>query len=55
MLEIRKAFQESMAKDAVGVVEELSGRQVAAFMSNNSIDPDLAVEIFALEPLAGER
>src|SRR5437667_1182018 len=55
VLEIRKAFQESMAKDLIGVVEELSGRQVAAFMSNNNIDPDLAVEIFVLEPLAGER
>ena len=55
VLEIRKAFQESMAEDAIGVVEALSGRQVAAFMSNNSIDPDLAVEIFVLEPLAGER
>jgi len=54
VLEIRKAFQESMAKDAIAVVEELSRRQVAAFMSNNSIDPDLAVEIFILEPLAGE-
>jgi uncharacterized protein YbcI len=54
-LEIRKAFQESMAKDLIGVVEELSGRQVAAFVSNNNIDPDLAVEISVLEPLAGER
>jgi len=55
VLDLRHAFQESMAEEAIGVVEALSGRQVAAFMSNNSIDPDLAVEIFALEPLAGER
>ena len=54
VLEIRKAFQESMAKDAIAVVEELSRRRVTAFMSNNSIDPDLAVEIFILEPWAGE-
>ena len=31
------------------VVEELSGRRVMAFMSNNHIDPDLAVEIFVLQ------
>jgi len=54
VLEIRKAFQESMAKDAIEVVQDLSGRQVTAFMSNNNIDPDLAVEIFILKPLAGE-
>jgi hypothetical protein len=27
---------------------------VVAFMSNNHIDPDLAVEVFILEPLAGD-
>ena len=55
VLEIRKAFQESMAEEAIGVVEALSGRQVAAFMSNNNIDPDLSVEIFVLAPSHGER
>jgi len=54
VLEIRKAFQESMANDAIEVVEELSGRQVTAFMSNNNIDPDLGVEIFILKPVSGE-
>ena len=34
-------------------VEELTGRDVVAFMSNNHIDPDLAVEVFVLRPLAG--
>jgi hypothetical protein len=27
---------------------------VVAFMSNNHIDPDLAVEVFILEPVAGD-
>ena len=40
VLSIRKAYQESMAQEAIGIVEELSGRRVAAFMSNNHIDPD---------------
>jgi uncharacterized protein YbcI len=38
-----------MAEEAISVVEELSGRRVMAFMSNNHIDPDLAVEIFVLQ------
>jgi hypothetical protein len=33
-------------------VEEISGRRVSAFMSANHLEPDLAVEIFVLEPLA---
>jgi uncharacterized protein YbcI len=48
----RRAFGDMMHADAVGVVQELSGRRVAAFMSHSHIDPDLAVEIFVLEPLA---
>ena len=44
-----------MAEEAISVIEELTGRHVAAFMSNNHIDPDLAVEIFVLQPSSGER
>jgi uncharacterized protein YbcI len=32
-------------------IEELTGRKVIGFMSDNHIDPDLAVEVFVLEPL----
>jgi hypothetical protein len=34
------------------MVEELTDRDVVAFLSNNHIDPDLAVEIFVLAPIA---
>ena len=34
----------------IDMVESLSGRSVAALMSNNHIDPDLAVETFVLAP-----
>jgi hypothetical protein len=54
-LSIRKPYQESMAQEAIGIVEELSGRRVAAFMSNNHIDPDLAIEIFVLQPAPNGR
>ena len=49
VLSIRKAYQDCMAREAIGVIEELSGRRVAAFMSDNHIEPDLAVEIFVLQ------
>lgn len=49
VLSIRRAYQETIEQEAISVVEELSGRRVAAFMSTNHIDPDLAVEIFVLD------
>ncbi len=33
-------------------VELLTGRKVIGFMSDNNIDPDIAVEVFVLEPAA---
>jgi uncharacterized protein YbcI len=48
VLAIRRAFQDTMAQEAITLIEQLSGRRVAAFMSSNHIDPDLAVEIFVL-------
>jgi uncharacterized protein YbcI len=38
-----------MRKDLVGAVEEITGRKVIAFMSDNHIDPDIAIESFVLE------
>jgi uncharacterized protein YbcI len=55
VLSIRTAYQESMAQEAISIVEELSGREVTAFMSNNYIDPDLAVETFILQPAPNGR
>jgi uncharacterized protein YbcI len=50
VLHSRRAFQDTMREEATAAVEEISGRQVVAFMSSNHIDPDLAVEVFVLEP-----
>jgi len=55
VMNIRSAFQEGMAQEAISLVEDLSGRHVTAFMSNNSIDPDLAVEIFVLQRTSDGR
>ena len=50
VLRTRSIFQELMRSDLVASVEDLTGRKVAAFMSANHIDPDMAVETFVLEP-----
>jgi uncharacterized protein YbcI len=52
VLTTRSAYQEMIEGDAVSAVEKISGRSVSAFMSANHLEPDLAVEIFVLEPLA---
>jgi uncharacterized protein YbcI len=46
----RKAYQNTMAPDLIAAVEQISGRNVFAFLSANHIDPDCAVESFVLVP-----
>ena len=48
--QMRRRFQDTMRDDMVGAVEEATGRKVAAFMSDNELDPDYAVEFFVLAP-----
>ena len=50
VLQLRHDYQLTMRDDLVAVVERQLGRKVIAFMSQNHIDPDLAVEVFVLEP-----
>ena len=38
-------------QDVSREIEELTGRKVIGFMSDNYIDPDLAVEVCVLEPV----
>jgi uncharacterized protein YbcI len=52
VLSTRRAYQESMRAEAISAVESITGRRVLVFMSNNHVDPDLAVEAFVLEPVA---
>lgn len=51
VLVTRRAYQDAMEADLRAAVEECSGRKVVAFLSANHIDPDLASEVFVLEPL----
>ncbi len=52
VLAMRKAFQGTMRRDLIAGIEEILGRQVIAFMSDNHIAPDVAVEVFMLAPAA---
>jgi uncharacterized protein YbcI len=51
VLDLRRRWQSVMRVDVSREIEQLTGRKVIGFMSDNHIDPDLAVEVFVLEPL----
>jgi len=51
VLNTRDLLQQSMRDDWIQLVEGLSGRTVEAFLSDDHIDPDCAVEFFVLQPL----
>ena len=48
--QIRRSFQQAMEDQFTAVVEAAMARKVIAYMSQIHQDPDLAVEIFVLEP-----
>ena len=48
--EMRRTFQASMESRFRSVVEEATGRSVIAYMSQVHSDPDIALEVFVLEP-----
>lgn len=50
VLQTRRRFQDIMRPALEAVVEKQLERRVIAFMSDNHIDPDVAVEVFVLSP-----
>jgi len=50
VLDLRRRWQAIMQASVSHSIEELTGRKVIGFMSDNHIDPDLAVEVFVLAP-----
>jgi len=46
----RREFQDVMREDFTTEIEALTGRRVTAFLSDNHIDPDVAIECFQLAP-----
>jgi uncharacterized protein YbcI len=53
VLETRKAFQRTMRNELVSIVEDVLGRRVIAFLSDNHLEPDVAIESFVLAPEEG--
>lgn len=49
VLEMRRLYQKRMAPALKKSVEEMTGCRVTAFMSDNHLDPDMAVETFILD------
>jgi uncharacterized protein YbcI len=54
VIDSRKAFQDAMREDFTTEIEALTGRRVTAFLSDNHIDPDVAIECFQLASAAPE-
>jgi uncharacterized protein YbcI len=50
VLAMRGLSQRAMAAEMKAAVARLTGRKVLAFMSDNHLDPDMAVQVFILEP-----
>ena len=55
VLHVRGRYQRVMRPKATVMIEELVGRRVIAFMSDNHLDPDLGAEIFTFAPNGGSR
>ena len=55
VLDLRRLWQKVMRSSCSRKIEDLTGRKVVGFMSDNHIDPDIAVEVFILEALARDR
>jgi uncharacterized protein YbcI len=51
----RNLFQDAMGPKFKAAVEEATGRKVIAFMSQVCFDPDMAAEVFVLEPQNDDR
>lgn len=47
--DLRRRFQTTMRADLVAAIEELTGRRVAAFLSDHDPETDKAAEIFILD------
>jgi uncharacterized protein YbcI len=54
VVEMRHDFQRMMTKGFTDAIEELTGRNVVAFLSQAHVEPDVTLEIFFIDgPLEG--
>jgi uncharacterized protein YbcI len=54
VVEMRHDFQRMMGERYKGLIEELTGRKVIAFLSQSHVDPDITLEVFFVDrPIEG--
>ena len=54
VLDMRRDFQRLMKERYSGMIEELTGRKVLAFLSQAHVEPDLTIEMFLMDgPVPG--
>ncbi len=49
VLKMRRLYQSTMAGEMKQRIEAVTGRRVTALMSDNHVEPDMAVEVFILD------
>lgn len=54
VLTLRRKYQDVMREECTQMIERITGRSVIGFMSDSLLEPDLAAEIFVLEPRTDE-
>lgn len=52
VVEIRRAFQQTMRQDFVSGVEAITGRTVIGFLSDHQVQPDISTEVFVMTEMA---
>jgi uncharacterized protein YbcI len=52
--DLRRSFQSVMEPEFREAIERRTGRVVSAFMSQLTLEPDIAIEVFFLEPEGSE-
>jgi uncharacterized protein YbcI len=55
VLQMRTEYQEAMREELVAGIEALTGRRVSAFLPGNSVEPDMASEVFVLDGRNGNK
>ncbi|MDX6603403.1 MAG: hypothetical protein QOF13_2605 [Solirubrobacterales bacterium] len=50
VLAMRRLSQRAMGEEMKAAIERVTRRKVVAFMSDNHLDPDMAIEVFILDP-----
>lgn len=50
VLDMRRRFQLAMREPLTEAVEQILGRKVIAFLSDQHLEPDIALEMFVLAP-----